>query len=106
MFFFRQITPPDITSVNSLLTYILGLLVFVIGYLYKEKAKELKSLKEEHKQELKDLKEQVNKLYEDSINDLKAFDKDKTQTIIDFTSILNKQSMLLDQIKNLINDKR
>ena len=102
----QQISIPDISNVNSLLTYLLGLLVFVIGFLYKEKTKELKELKDDHKDELNELKDQVNKLYEDSINDLKTFDKDKTQTIIDFTSILNKQSMLLDQIKTLINDKR
>lgn len=100
------IDTPDIKSVNDLLVYVLGVLVFVIGYLYKDKRTELKDLKDEHKEELKLLKNQVNKLYEDSINDLKAFDKDKTQSIIDFTSILNKQSMLLDQIKTLINDKR
>lgn len=100
------IPTPDITDVNSLLTYLLGVLVFVVGFLYREKDKEVKSLKNEHKEELRLLKEQVNKLYEDSINDLKAFDKDKTQTIIDFTSILNKQSMLLEQIKSLINDRK
>ena len=106
IYLLQNIQVPKLTSVNEMLSYALGVLVFVVGFLYREKAKELKDLKNEHKEELKDLQKQVNKLYDDSINDLKMFDKDKTQSIIDFTSILNKQSMLLEQIKTLINDKR
>ena len=62
--------------------------------------------KTEHKEELNSLKTQVNRLYDDNITDLKEFDKDKTKTIIDIQSMMNKLYMLLDQIKTLINDKR
>jgi hypothetical protein len=102
----NQIQKPDITDVNSLLTYLLGLLVFVVGFLYVEKKRELNDLKAEHKKELNELKAQVNRLYDDNITDLKEFDKDKTKTIIDIQSMMNKLYMLLDQIKTLINDKR
>ena len=99
-------TTPEIANVNDLLSYLLGILLFVIGFLYREKSKEVSALKVEHKDELKELKEKVNQLYDDNISDLKFFDKDKTQTIIDFTTILDKQSTLLSQIKELMKDDK
>ena len=90
----QQIEAPDITDVNSLLTWLLGIFVVVIGYLYREKAKETK-----------ELNDRIKQVYEAHKDDLKLFSEEKTKTIVDFTTQTNKIILLLEQLKDISNGR-
>tara|TARA_R110001632_G_scaffold137804_2_gene253424 strand:+ start:15047 stop:15343 length:297 start_codon:yes stop_codon:yes gene_type:complete len=81
---------PQVDNVNNLLSYLLGVLVLVIGYLYREKAKETK-----------DLNNRIKEVYESHKDDLKFFSEEKTKSVVEVTTALNKVIMLLDQLKNI-----
>lgn len=84
---------PDIQSVNELLNYALGVLVVVIGYLYKEK-----------RDETKDLNNKIAEIYEEHKNDLKEFSNEKTKTFFENNQTMQKMLLLLDQLKEMIRD--
>lgn len=89
---------PNIQSVNELLNYALGVLVVVIGYLYKEK-----------RDETKKLNEKIAEIYEEHKNDLKEFSNEKTKTFFENNQTMQKMLLLLDQLKEMIkydNNKR
>ena len=99
-------SPEQIVDLHSFFTWSLGILLSVIVFLYYEKGKEVKALKDEHKSEKKILQDKIDKLYDESINDLKTFDADKTNSMQSFLAMLNKHTDLLEQIKRFIHDKR
>tara|TARA_R110002049_G_scaffold309180_1_gene518120 strand:- start:12355 stop:12669 length:315 start_codon:yes stop_codon:yes gene_type:complete len=93
--------PKDLTSVNKLLTYLLGVMLFVIGFLYVEKRKELKA----KDNDVKELNDKISAIVKDHKDDLKAFSEDKTKSIVEITTALNKFSMLIDQLKNIVKNE-
>ncbi len=93
--------PKDITSVNKLLTYLLGILLFAIGFLYVEKRKEAK----EKDKDVKELNDKITAIVKDHKDDLKAFSEDKTKSIVEITTALNKFSLLIDQLKNIVKNE-
>ena len=68
-------------------------MVGVVGYLYKEKAKETK-----------DLNAKIEKVLDESKEDLKFFSDEKTKSVIEVTTALNKVIMLLEQLKDSKNE--
>ena len=90
----QQIETPEITDVNGLLTWLLGIFVVVIGYLYRESRKDNKELNDKIKQ-----------VYEAHKDDLRLFSEEKTKSVVDVTNALNKVILLIEQLKDLSNGK-
>lgn len=84
-------TPENLNTVNSILTYLLGLMVLVIGYLYKEKSKETKLLND-----------RIKEVYEEHKEDLKFFSEEKTKSVVDVTNAMNKVVLMIEQLGKLI----
>ena len=84
---------PNLNNVNQILTYFLVVMVGVVGYLYKEKAKETK-----------DLNAKIEKVLDETKEDLKFFSDEKTKSVIEVTTALNKVIMLLEQLKDSKNE--
>jgi len=89
--FLQQVVSGDLTDVNKVLNYVLGALVFAIGYVYREK-----------NLELKELNKKISDVYDAHKDDLKKFSEQKHETIVDVNTTMNKIILLLDQLKELL----
>jgi len=89
--FLQQVVSGDLTDVNKVLNYVLGVLVFALGYIYREK-----------NLELKELNKKLSDVYNAHKDDLKTFSEQKHETIVDVNTTMNKIILLLDQLKELL----
>ena len=86
---------PNITSVNELLNWALGILVAVVVYLYLEKNKQNNKLQDK-----------IEALYLEHKDDFKEFSKEKSDTFMRNHQTMEKMMILLDQLKDMIKDGR
>ena len=94
-----QVSSPELNITYILITAIVSLAGAII-YLYKSK----ESMASKYEKRLDGLNDKILDVIDDHKEDLKENAKDSRKIVVDVNAILDRNTMMLEQLKNIVNE--